>query len=178
MAASGKTPNDVCTMLAVLAVGGFEDDDVIGRFADVGGPFAVGGQHRHGTAESPVQCAEPGDSAGYGRRFVAAEATDLAVLPIGYGDGVRRGLTNNADVLIAGARRPLVGTVSMVNLTVDLGPEPAVGPGAEAVLIGADGPERITAEEVARRLGTINYEITCGITARVPRIHHRDGAQP
>jgi alanine racemase len=109
---------------------------------------------------------------------VAARATELAVLPIGYGDGVRRGLTNNADVLIAGARRPLVGTVSMDNLTVDLGPEPAVGPGAEAVLIGADGPERITAEEVARRLGTINYEITCGITARVPRIHHRDGAQP
>ncbi|HEV7460499.1 MAG TPA: alanine racemase [Solirubrobacteraceae bacterium] len=120
----------------------------------------------------------PGESAGYGRRFVAARATELAVLPIGYGDGVRRGLTNNADVLIAGARRPLVGTVSMDNLTVDLGPEPAVGPGAEAVLIGADGPERITAEEVARRLGTINYEITCGITARVPRIHHRDGAQP
>jgi alanine racemase len=120
----------------------------------------------------------PGESAGYGRRFVAARATELAVLPIGYGDGVRRGLTNNADVLIAGARRPLVGTVSMDNLTVDLGPESAVGPGAEAVLIGADGPERITAEEVARRLGTINYEITCGITARVPRIHHRDGAQP
>jgi alanine racemase len=118
----------------------------------------------------------PGESAGYGRRFVAAEETELAVLPIGYGDGVRRGLTNNADVLIAGARRPLVGTVSMDNVTVDLGPEPAVGPGEEAVLIGADGDERITAEEVARRLDTINYEITCGITARVPRVHHRDGA--
>jgi alanine racemase len=119
----------------------------------------------------------PGESAGYGRRFVAARETELAVLPIGYGDGVRRGLTNNADVLIAGARHPLVGTVSMDNITVDLGPEPVVGPGAEAVLIGADGEERITAEEVARRLGTINYEITCGITARVPRVHHRDGAQ-
>jgi alanine racemase len=79
-------------------------------------------------------------------------------------------------VLIAGARHPLVGTVSMDNLTVDLGPDPAVGPGTEAVLIGADGDERITAEEMARRLGTISYEITCGITARVPRAHHRDGA--
>ena len=118
----------------------------------------------------------PGESAGYGRRFVASEATELGVLPIGYGDGVRRGLTNNADALIGGARHPLVGTVSMDNLTVDLGPEPAAGPGAEAVLIGADGDERITAEEVARRLGTINYEITCGITARVPRAYHRDGA--
>ncbi|MDX6673512.1 MAG: alanine racemase [Solirubrobacteraceae bacterium] len=117
-----------------------------------------------------------GESAGYGRRFVATRDTELAVLPIGYGDGVRRGLTNNADVLIAGARHPLVGTVSMDNVTVDLGPEPAVGPGADAVLIGADGDERITAEEVARRLGTISYEITCGITARVPRAQHRDGA--
>jgi alanine racemase len=122
-----------------------------------------------------VKHCEPGDSAGYGRRFVAAEATDLAVLPIGYGDGVRRGLTNNADVLIAGVRHPLVGTVSMDNLTVDLGPDAAIGPGVEAVLIGADGDERITAEELARRLDTINYEITCGITARVPRANHRDG---
>jgi alanine racemase len=122
-----------------------------------------------------VKHCEPGDSAGYGRRFVAAEATDLAVLPIGYGDGVRRGLTNNADVLIAGVRHPLVGTVSMDNVTVDLGPDTAIGPGVEAVLIGADGDERITAEELARRLDTINYEITCGITARVPRANHRDG---
>ena len=122
-----------------------------------------------------VKHCEPGDSAGYGRRFVAAEATDLAVLPIGYGDGVRRGLTNNADVLIAGVRHPLVGTVSMDNLTVDLGPDAAIGPGVEAVVIGADGDERITAEELARRLDTINYEITCGITARVPRANHRDG---
>ena len=118
---------------------------------------------------------EPGESAGYGRRFVATQPTELAVLPIGYGDGVRRGLSNNAEVLIAGARRPLVGTVSMDNLTVDLGPRPSVGPGADAVLIGGDGSQRILAEEVARRLGTINYEITCGITARVPRLHHRDG---
>ena len=63
----------------------------------------------------------------------------------------------------------------MDNLTVDLGPAPAVGVGEPAVLIGAAGRERITAEEVARRLRTINYEITCGLTARVPRAYHRDG---
>jgi alanine racemase len=119
------------------------------------------------------RCA-PGQSAGYGRRFVAAEETWLGTLPIGYGDGVRRGLTNNGDVLVAGRRVPLVGTVSMDNVTVDLGPgpEPPVARGAEAVLIGGG----ILAEEVARRLGTINYEVTCGITARVPREHHRSGA--
>ena len=83
-------------------------------------------------------------------------------MPIGYGDGLRRGLTNNADVLVDGRRVPLVGTVSMDNVTVDLGDAP-VAVGAEAVLIGARGGERILAEDVAARLGTINYEVTCGI---------------
>ena len=95
----------------------------------------------------------------------------MGVLPIGYGDGWRRGLSNNADVLVAGRRRPLVGTVSMDNVTVDLGPDTAVRPGEPAVLIGAQGDERILAEEVAARLDTINYEITCGLTARTRRAH-------
>ena len=64
----------------------------------------------------------------------------------------------------------------MDNLTVDLGLDPPVRPGDAAVLIGDEGAERITAEEMAVRLDTINYEITCGITARVPRVYHRDGS--
>ncbi|MDX6581311.1 MAG: alanine racemase [Solirubrobacterales bacterium] len=112
---------------------------------------------------------EAGDSAGYGRTWSATEATDVGVLPIGYGDGVRRGLSNNAEVLVGGRRYPLVGTVSMDNITIDLGPGTEVAPGAEAVLIGAQGDERILAEDQARALETINYEITCGISARVPR---------
>ncbi|MDX6632946.1 MAG: alanine racemase [Solirubrobacterales bacterium] len=111
-----------------------------------------------------------GASAGYGRSWTAAVGTWVGVLPIGYGDGVRRGLGNNADVLVDGRRYPLVGTVSMDNVTVDLGPETSVEPGAAAVLIGAQGEEEILAEEVARRLETINYEVTCGISARVPRV--------
>jgi alanine racemase len=111
----------------------------------------------------------PGESAGYGRRFVAREPTRLATLPIGYGDGWRRALTNNADVLIGGRRHPLVGTVSMDNITVDVGLDGAVSIGDEAVLIGAQGPERILAEEVARRLDTINYEVSCALTPRVVR---------
>src|SRR6188474_551346 len=110
-----------------------------------------------------------GESVGYGRTWRAAVDTWIGVLPLGYGDGVRRGLSNNAEVLIGERRYPLVGTVSMDNVTVDLGPETDVEPGAEAVLIGGQGGERILAEEVARRLGTINYEVTCGIYARVPR---------
>jgi alanine racemase len=119
-----------------------------------------------------------GESAGYGRRFTAARDTYLGVLPIGYGDGWRRGLSNNAEVLIGERRYPLVGTVSMDNITVDLGADRDAERlrGEQAILIGAQGRERITAEEVARRLQTINYEVTCGLTARVPRFHHRDGA--
>ena len=112
---------------------------------------------------------EAGASAGYGRQWRAERETRVGVLPIGYGDGVRRGLSNNASVLIGGRRYPLVGTVSMDNVTVDLGPDSEVEPGAEAVLIGARAEERILAEEVAAALGTINYEVTCGISPRVPR---------
>ena len=92
-------------------------------------------------------------------------------MPIGYGDGVRRALTNNADVLVRGRRVPLIGTVSMDNITVDLGDLGRAAVREEAVLIGRQGDERILAEEVARRLDTINYEVTCGISARVPRVY-------
>ncbi|HEX5761895.1 MAG TPA: alanine racemase [Solirubrobacterales bacterium] len=113
---------------------------------------------------------EAGDSAGYGRTWRAPEPTWVGVLPLGYGDGVRRGLSNNAEVLIRGRRYPLVGTVSMDNVTVDLGPDTDVERGDEAVLIGTQGAESIRVEELASSLGTINYEITCGISARVPRV--------
>jgi len=110
-----------------------------------------------------------GTSAGYSRTWRAPRDTWVAALPIGYGDGVRRSMSNNGEVLIAGARRPIVGNVSMDNITVDLGPETVVRPGDPAVLIGRQGGEEITAEAVAARLGTINYEVTTAISARVAR---------
>jgi alanine racemase len=120
-----------------------------------------------------VKACAAGESAGYGRRFVAERDTVIATVPIGYGDGVRRALTNNAEVLVGGRRFPLVGAVSMDNVTVDLGPDGGgVRAGDEVLLIAAGLP----AEEMARRLQTINYEITCGLTGRVPRHYHRDGA--
>lgn len=109
-----------------------------------------------------------GQSSGYGRRWVAPTDGWIGVVPVGYGDGWRRGLTNNAEVLIDGRRLPLVGTVSMDSVAVDLGTDP-VAVGAEAVLIGVQGDERILAEDLARALDTINYEITCGFTPRLPR---------
>jgi alanine racemase len=124
-----------------------------------------------------VKLCRAGESTGYGRRFTAEHDTYLGVVPIGYGDGWRRGLSNNADVLVGGRRYPLVGTVSMDNITVDLGADESAAKlrGERAILIGFQGTERITAEEVARRLDTINYEVTCAITPRVLRDYHRDG---
>ncbi len=122
-----------------------------------------------------VKLARAGDSAGYGRRFIAPRDTWIATLPIGYADGVRRALTNNCDVLIGARRYPLVGAVSMDNITVDVGPDPAVTLGDVATIIGRDGTERQTAEDLARRVGTINYEILTGISQRVTRLYNRDG---
>jgi alanine racemase len=125
-----------------------------------------------------VKLCRAGESTGYGRRYVTDRDTHLGVLPIGYGDGFRRALSGNADVLISGSRLPLVGTISMDNVAVDLGPDPAALElcGAEAVLIGASGPERITAEELAGRIDTINYEIACGLSARVRRAYRPSAA--
>jgi alanine racemase len=111
---------------------------------------------------------EPGMSAGYGRTWTAEQATTVVTVPVGYGDGVRRGLSNRGEVLIGGVRHPIAGTISMDNLTVAVG-DHAVSVGDEVTLIGEQDGERITAEQVARTLDTINYEVTCGVSPRVPR---------
>ena len=116
---------------------------------------------------------EPGEGVGYGQVWRAEEPTWVATVPVGYGDGWRRGLTNDFDVLIGGRRHRGVGAVSMDNVGVALGPDGDVQVGDEVVLIGSQGGERILAEEVARRLGTINYEVTTGLLPRVPREHVR-----
>jgi alanine racemase len=125
-----------------------------------------------------IKLAREGESAGYGRRFIADRDTWIATLPIGYADGIRRGLSNNCDVLIGGRRYPLVGTVSMDNVTVSLGVDPpAVAVGAIATLIGSSGDERQTVEDIAIRLDTVAHEVLCGISARVRREYHHDGVR-
>jgi alanine racemase len=103
---------------------------------------------------------EPGQSTGYGRRFAAARATRIGIVPVGYADGFRRGLSGT-EVLVGGIRRRVLGTVSMDSFAVELGEE---AEGAPVTLLG-DG---LLAEEHARVLGTINYELICGIN-RDPR---------
>jgi alanine racemase len=105
-----------------------------------------------------VRTLEPGQSTGYGRRFVAERRTRIGLVPVGYADGFRRGLTGT-EVLVEGTRRRVVGTVSMDSFAVELGEEDEAG--AEVTLLG----EGVSAEEHARHLGTINYEFVCGIRA-------------
>jgi alanine racemase len=111
------------------------------------------------------------DSVGYGRTWRAARGTRIGLVPVGYADGYTRCLGNRAEVLVGGRRVPVVGTISMDQLTVDLGPESTEGVGAEVVLLGTAGDERVTAEEIAAHRGSINYEVTCGMGPRLPRVH-------
>lgn len=111
-----------------------------------------------------------GQSVSYGRTWTASRATRLATIPVGYGDGYNRGLSNVGSVLIAGRRCPIVGRVCMDQFMVDIGPGSTIARGDEVVLIGRSGQEHITTTEMAQHLGTIPYEVTCVITGRVPRL--------
>ena len=116
----------------------------------------------------------PGHPVGYGLTFRTTRESRIAVLPVGYADGYNRLLSNKGEVLIRGRRMPVVGRVSMDLLTIDVTDHPGVSLGDEAVLLGAQEDERITAEEIAEKIGTISYEIFCSVSARVPRVY-RDG---
>jgi alanine racemase len=109
-----------------------------------------------------------GSRLSYGLRHELAVDSNVATVPLGYADGVRRGLSSNGDVLIGGRRRPIIGTVTMDQLMVDCGDD-RVQRGDEVVLLGRQGDEAVTAEEWAARLDTIGYEVLCGIGPRVPR---------
>ncbi|HVA42041.1 MAG TPA: alanine racemase [Acidimicrobiales bacterium] len=118
---------------------------------------------------SHVQRLGAGERISYGRRYALAADANVAIVPLGYADGVPRRLSSaGAEVLIGGRRRPIAGTITMDQLMVDCGDDP-VQVGDEVVLIGRQGGEAITAEEWADRLGTISYEILCGVGPRVRR---------
>ena len=117
-----------------------------------------------------VKTVAKGQTVGYGAAWRAPDTARIATVAVGYADGVFRARSNRGDVLVRGFRAPLVGTVSMDSFTVDVSgvPDPAVGD--VVTLIGSDGQERITAEEVAQWSGTISYEVLTSIGPRVERI--------
>jgi alanine racemase len=126
---------------------------------------------------SYVKPVAAGERVSYGLRYALPRDAHIATVPIGYGDGVPRNLAGHGgEVLVHGRRCPIAGTVTMDQLMVDIGDLP-VERGDEVVLLGRQGAEEITADEWAKRLGTIAYEIVCGIGPRVPRVYI-DGEPP
>lgn len=112
-----------------------------------------------------------GRNISYGRTYTTDKETIIATLPIGYADGLNRRLSNSGEVIINGRRAPIVGRICMDHTMIDVGDVDGVKVGDEVVLIGAQGTERINAEDIARLLDTIPYEVVCWISARVPRIY-------
>ena len=112
-----------------------------------------------------------GWSVSYGRTYIAPGEKRIAIIPVGYADGYNRHLSNTGQVLVRGQKAPIVGLVCMDQFMIDVTDVDGVAIGDEVVLIGKQGDEEITADEMAKALGTINYEIICGINCRVPRVY-------
>jgi len=106
----------------------------------------------------------------YGRTFVTKRESLIATIPIGYADGYNRGLSNRGEAIVRGKRVPVAGRVCMDMTMLDVTEVAGVAAGDEAVLIGSGGNERISADDIAAKTGTIAYEVLCGISGRVPRV--------
>ena len=121
-----------------------------------------------------VKTIRPGDTVGYGRTFRADREMTVATLPVGYADGLSRGLSGRGHVLIRGCRAPILGRVCMDQTIVDVSGIAGVAREDEAVILGRSGSLSQTADDLAETLGTIGYEIVCDISPRVPRIYLSD----
>lgn len=121
-----------------------------------------------------VKTVVAGTAISYGCTYITKDNAMIASLPLGYADGYTRLLSNNAQVLVNGQRVPIVGRVCMDQCMLDLSTlKSAVTMGDEAVLMGTQGDQFISVEELANRIGTINYEVVCMISPRVPRVYIR-----
>ena len=121
-----------------------------------------------------VKTLPPGREISYGGTYVTTKDTVVATLPVGYADGYRRSLSGKFHVLIRGKKAPILGRICMDQMMVDVTDIPGVTPGDQVTLIGTDGDETITAEEIAAAADSFNYEFVCGISRRVPRIYVKD----
>ena len=116
-----------------------------------------------------------GAGVSYGRTYITQRPTRAALVPVGYGDGYPRILSNKASVLIRGQRAPILGRICMDQFVVDISGHPAVQQDDEVVIVGRQGEARISAEEVAELAGTINYEVTTSLLPRVARVYRKGG---
>ena len=118
-----------------------------------------------------IKCIDAGEPVSYGRRFYTTAETRIAIIPVGYADGYDRRFTNTGKVLIKGKRYPIIGAVCMDQIIVNLGHETTLQVGDDVTLLGKQGDDYISNVDLCRQLGTIPYEITCGISRRVQRVH-------
>ncbi len=123
------------------------------------------------TRVSQIKTMSPGDTISYGRMYTAEKPGRVAVISIGYADGLRRGLSGNMDVIINGQRAPQIGRICMDMCMVDVTKIKDVKPGDTVTVFGRDGDEFIPAEELSDKLDTISYEVLCGVSHRVPRVY-------
>ena len=124
---------------------------------------------------SHVKTLEPGRAISYGGTFITEKPTVVATVPAGYADGYRRSLSGKFYVLIRGKKAPILGRVCMDQLMVDVTDIPDAKPGDSVTLIGKDGAEQITVEQIARAADSFNYEMICGISRRTPRQYYQNG---
>ena len=123
-----------------------------------------------------VKDVEPGTAISYGGTFVAEKKMRVATIPVGYGDGYPRSLSNKGSVLIRGKRARILGRVCMDQFMVDVTDIPETKFMDRAVLVGEDGDDRITVEELAELSGRFNYEFVCCLGKRIPRVYERNGS--
>ena len=116
-----------------------------------------------------------GQSVSYGGLFTAQKDTRVATIPVGYGDGYPRSLSGKGYVLIRGKKAPILGRVCMDQFMVDISEIPGVMEGDKVTLLGGDGTERITAEELGELSGRFNYEFVCDLGKRIPRVYRQHG---
>ena len=122
---------------------------------------------------SAVYSLPPGRGISYGHEYITTRHERIGIIPVGYGDGYRR--INGNEVLIQGRRAAIIGRVCMDQVIVQLDEIPEASVGDEVVLLGRQGSEQIMADQLAETWGTINYEVTSGVSTRVPRIYHSEG---
>ncbi|MFZ5647517.1 MAG: alanine racemase [Bacillota bacterium] len=123
------------------------------------------------TTVAQVKSVPAGFSISYGCTYITPAPTVIATLPVGYADGYSRLLSSRGEVLVKGRRAPVVGRVCMDQCMIDVGNIEGVAPGDEVVLFGRQGEQLLPVEEVARWIGTINYEVVCMVSGRVPRVY-------
>jgi alanine racemase len=119
---------------------------------------------------SQIKMLPDGHGVSYGATYRCQGERRIAAIPVGYGDGFRRAPANAGEALVCGARAPIAGRVCMDQTLLDVTHIPQAQPGDEVVLLGEQGGDCISAEDLAARIGTINYEVTTAVTARPPRV--------